>query len=247
MLVDYTVNGVKKILGGSICMDRPYSGLDAKPGWGWRDIMDAARETVITTGKTDIFTGKGSVIVRTPFSGDKLRGVIEWTVYGDGSVVCALDGQVAEGLRIPRLGVEFTVPGSMGDVDYTGYGPMENYSDRMLAPFFGKYVCKVEDLGYDFAPPSENGGHEGTVALKLGGENGVSFKAENPFHFDAHYCTVEDLKQAMHTHDVPRRENITVHLDAYHMPIGGDMAWSTMLDPAEVPHAAFHSLRVVIK
>ena len=58
---------------------------------------------------------------------------------------------------------------------------------------------------------------------------------------------MDDLKTAMHTHELPRRDEITLHLDAWQMPIGDDMAWSTMLDPAEAPHAAFHSLRVQIR
>ncbi len=244
-LCEYTKDGVTKISGGRICIDRPYSGLDCEKGWGWRNAMDDARATALSCGETQVLSGKGKVVVTTPYSGKLLCGVVGWTVYGDGTVECALDGQTGEGLRLARLGMEFTVPGDMDDVCYTGYGPMENYSDRMLASAFGRYASKVDDLGYDFAPPSENGGREGVVALELSGACGkLGVSAEKPFHFDARHCTMEDLKKALHTHEVPRREEITLHLDAWHMPIGGDMAWSTMIDPVEAPHAGFHALRV---
>ena len=247
-LCDYTVNGQKKILSSRISIDRPYCGLDAKEGWGWREVMDQARATAITFETSEILTGSDSVTIKTAFSGKLLSGELAWTIYGDSAIACALDGQTGEGLRLPRLGVEFTIPGCMEDAAYTGYGPMENYSDRMLAPRFGKYSARVDELGYDYAPPSENGGHEGCIALELSGDCGkLSVAAAKPFHFDAHHCTVEDLKAAMHTHEVPRRDEITLHLDAWHMPIGGDMAWSTMIDNAEAPHAGFHSLRVIMR
>ncbi|MGN0801003.1 MAG: glycoside hydrolase family 2 TIM barrel-domain containing protein [Candidatus Faecivicinus sp.] len=248
MLREYTVGGVPKILASRLSTDRPYSGLDAEPGWGWRQAMDEARALIITCEKPEILTGRDSVAIQTAFSGPLLRGRICWTVYGDGSVACALDGQAGEGLRLPRLGVEFTVPGCLDSVSYTGYGPMENYSDRMLAPRFGRYSSSVDGLGYDYAPPSENGGREGVVALEMSG-NGrtLCFSAAKPFHFDARRCTVDDLKSAMHTHEVPRCDEITLHLDAWHMPIGGDMSWSTMLDSAKAPHAGFHALRMMMR
>jgi len=53
-----------------------------------------------------------------PTASPLLSGEIAWTVYGDGTVGCALDGQTAEGLNLPRLGVEFTVPGSMNSAAF---------------------------------------------------------------------------------------------------------------------------------
>lgn len=247
MLMQYVKNGEKKILGSRICIDRPYCGLDCKPGWGWRNVMDAARATELVFDEPEILTGRNCVVIRTGFGAKLLRGEISWTVYGDGSVLCALDGQMGDGLKLPRLGVELTVPGSMDQVDYTGYGPMENYSDRMLAARFGRYSSDIDALGYDYAPPSENGGREGAVSLRLSGKGEeLSVDAAKSFHFDVRRCTVMDIQTAMHAFELPRRSEITLHLDAWHMPIGGDMAWSTMIDPAEAPRAGFHSMRVVL-
>lgn len=248
MLKNLTSGGVRKVLGSRIAIDRPYTGLDCKPGWGWRNAMDEARASVLLFEAPEILAGRSCAVIRTAFGCPLLRGEISWTVHGDGSVACSLDGFMGEGLKLPRLGVEFTLPGGMDEAAYTGFGPMENYSDRLLAARFGSYRGDVDSLGYDYAPPSENGGREGVVALKLAGAHGeIRFDAVKPFHFDARRCTVDDLKAALHTHEVPRRSEITLHLDAWHAPIGGDMAWSTMIDPADAPHTGFHSLRTVLR
>ena len=248
MLRTYSANGKTKILNSRLSFDRPYSGLDAEINWGWRNAMDVARASSPAFHGAEILRGAHSILIRAEFSCRLLEGQMEWTVYGDGSIACALDGQVGEGLKLPRLGLELTVPGGLNRAEYTGFGPIENYSDRMLSARFGRFACDVDQLGYDYAPPSENGGRESVVSLALcGSDDALRFTAAKPFHFDARFCTVDDLKAAMHTHEVPRREDITLHLDAWHMPIGGDMAWSTMLDPADAPHAALHCLRFLMR
>ncbi|MBR6766950.1 MAG: hypothetical protein IKM02_03265, partial [Clostridia bacterium] len=248
-LIEYSKDGITKAWNGHICLDRPYCGLDAREGWNiMRNYMDEARALDLDFSAADVFCGKSSVIVKSAFVSPVLAGELTWTIYGDGTLLCSLDGRAAEGLQLPRFGMEFTLPGDMQSVKYTGYGPHETYADRMIAARFGQYSASVDDLSFDIAPPSENGGHEGTIALCLSGKGGdIRFDAFHPFHFDARNCTVEDLKAAMHTHEVPHRDNVTLHLDAWHMPIGGDMSWSTVIDINEAPHAAAHSLRVVIR
>ena len=245
MLTGLSRGGVPVVTGASLCWDRPYTGLDAKPGWGSRAAMDEARAMTVTPGPARTLKGEGLCEIVSPFAGSGVSGRIVWTVYGGGEVDCALDVQVADGVALPRFGLELTLPGGMRHVVYRGYGPGENYHDRMLAPAFGRYESDVDDLGFDFAPPSENGGREGTEELTLdGGGRRLRVLAGNSFHFDAHRYTVADCRKAMHAHEVPRRDQIVLHLDAWHAPIGGDMAWSTAMDPADAPHAGFFALRV---
>ena len=110
MLKDYASGGVQKVLGSRISVDRPFSGLDCKPGWGWRSAMDEARATAFHFGEPETFTGRNCIVIKTAFGGKLLHGEIGWTVYGDGSVLCSLDGQTGEGLKLPRLGVELQCP-----------------------------------------------------------------------------------------------------------------------------------------
>ena len=238
-------DGKPLLLGASLCHDRPYSGLDAKPGWGIRRQMDEARALPITFGTPKLLTEEGKTHLAVSFAGGgKLLGTLTWTVCGDGTIECRMTAETASGLILPRLGLELELPADLRDTEYLGYGPMENYRDRMTAPRFGHYRADIDALGFAFAPPSENGGHEGTTALTFRSADGkcVGFRSAVPFHFDAHPYTVADCQNAMHTHELPVRDKIVVHLDAYHAPIGGDMAWSTLLDAHDIPVEGTHSL-----
>ena len=244
-LLRYSRDGIVKVLNSSLCWDRPYSGLDAEKGWGCREAMDAARSMEIACGPAEVTRGPRGCAVTSAFRGAMIAGRLSWTLAADGELSLALDVQAADGLMLPRFGVELELPGGLRRASYLGYGPMENYSDRLLAPRFARYAADVDALGFDFAPPSENGGHEAATELCLTDADGAGLRirGEKPFHFDAHRYTVADCQKALHTHELPARDRVFVHLDAYHAPIGGDMAWSTMLDPADAPHGGFFALR----
>jgi beta-galactosidase len=249
-LIRFDKNGITRALESRICYDRPYCGLDAREGWGWREAMDDARAMALTYEPVRVLHGEGEIALTCAFSEEngRLRGTLRWAITGDGALRLSLDAFAAEGLMLPRLGLALTVPAGFDAAEYLGYGPYENYSDRMLAPRFGLHRAQVCDLGFDFAPPSENGGREGVQSLLFKNDAGdaLCIRGEQPFHFDARRNTVEDIKRAMHTHELPERSEITLHLDAYHAPIGGDMAWSTAIDRLALRCAGAHSLRVVI-
>ena len=55
--------------------------------------------------------------------------------------------------------------------------------------------------------------------------------SDTPFHFDARHYSVSDLRDAMHDHEITKRDETIIHIDAAHAGIGGDMAWSTVTNP----------------
>ncbi len=246
-LLKFEKGGVNRVENSRITLDRPYTGLDAREGWGWRKQTDEARALRISHEPARILRGEGEIALRFAFYADeKLRGELTWTVRG-GALLFALDANAAEDVMLPRLGLELTIPGCFDRVEYLGYGPMENYADRMIAPRFGRYEAAVDALGFDYAPPSENGGRERARFLAFRSSDAVlTIRAETPFHFDAGRHTTDDLKAALHTHELPARAEITAHIDAYHAPIGGDMAWSTAVDRADL-RAGAHALRVALE
>lgn len=250
-LTKFEKRGARLVNATRVTLDRPYCGLDAREGWGFRAETDRARNAKIATRDAGMTKGDNRVELKFYYADANeglVSGELMWIVYGDGEIECALDANVSRSVKLlPRIGLEMEIPADMRGVRYTGYGPIENYSDRMLAARYGSYVCDVADLGFDFAPPSENGGREGVTRLAFTAPtSAINISAIKPFHFDARLNTISDLKQAMHTHELPRRDAITAHIDAYHAAIGGDMAWSTALDSHDFTNAGFYSLRVAL-
>lgn len=249
MLSALTRGGKTLITSAALTLDRPYSGLDAQPSWGWRAAMDKGRALNVTFGSARVLTGESGVTVTSDYTaGDSLTGQVSFTVRPDGAVACHLDGFVAPGVFVPRLGLALTLPEHADTLTYLGYGPHENYRDRLVSARFGRYELKVADMGFDFAPPSENGGREGVEALTVHLADGdLNVDGVTPFHFDISPYAMQTVKDALHTRELTPAPARFLHLDAYHAPIGGDMAWSTALDKPDLPGGKTHSLRVVIR
>ena len=69
--------------------------------------------------------------------------------------------------------------------------------------------------------------------MKNADGNSISVHTKSPIHFDAHHYTVEDCQKAAHDHELANRKETILHLDAYHAPIGGYLAWSTAVSPTD--------------
>jgi beta-galactosidase len=88
----------------------------------------------------------------------------------------------------------------------------------------------VESTHSAFLPPCECGGFEDVRWLELtDGSRSMAVTGEGHFHFDAHYNTIQDYIDVRHDHDMIRRKDITLHIDAAHAGIGGDDSWSKAL------------------
>lgn len=248
MLTALHRDGKALVTGAKLTIDRPYSGLDAQPGWGWRAMMDKGRSLPVVSGLARVLTGERDVVIQSDFhAGDSLQGRTAFTVRPDGAVECHMDGFVAPGVFVPRLGLELTLPDQADTLSYLGFGPHETYRDRLVAARFGRYDAKVADMGFEYAPPSENGGREGVEALTVHlPARDLQVDGITAFHFDISHCATQTVKDALHTHELTAGPACYLRLDAYHAPIGGDMAWSTALDRADLPGGKMHSLRVVL-
>ena len=51
------------------------------------------------------------------------------------------------------------------------------------------------------------------------------------FHFSALHYTMEDLLQAGHVYELHRTSGVQLHLDGFHMGLGGDTGWTRNVHP----------------
>lgn len=252
LLEELRKEDVLLLSGGMEHFSRPRSGLDTRPEWGVyaqyahllpenvsSKLMDA-RAVALGTDRVVIET-----IRETSSTLQKLPVVtqLRWIVSAAGFEV---EGSVsipkAYG-HVQRIGLQFTVPAALENLSYFGLGPVETYCDRKVSGYRARFNTTVADNHFSFNPPSENGGHEEVTELTLcDGANGFMVTGA-PFHFDAHDYTEEAIQNAGHDHEIVRGGDTILNLDALHMGIGGDMAWSTALGTLEVIPAGEYGLK----
>lgn len=237
-LLELSKNGKKVLWGGTPNFKRPRSGLDVKPDWGWHDCYHRNLENRGTG--YELYRGEHSAKLVFSFltqdqdtAEDVISGSVSYTLFGDGTLRVEYLSDIGTSiLALPRTGLSFVLPEGFEQVEYFGLGEQESYLDRMEAARVGVYATTVDEMHFAFLPPSENGGHEGTRSLKItDGVNTVNIRGDLPFHFDLRHNTTEDYL-VLHEHELKRRKESYLNLDAAHGPIGGQMAWSTVLDPA---------------
>jgi len=215
-------------------LTRPRSGIDCQPGWGWYNDYTVFEGSCTETKFVDLLVGStaATAIFSYEFTknGKSLgRAAVEYKVGNDGSLNVFYDTHIIP-VHIPRIGIEIVIPQGFENIKYYGRGENENYVDRTLSAPVGIYESTVAGQHFAFIPPSENGGHEDCRWLEII-DNAKTIKiiGERPFHFDIHHSTIEDYK-AKHDHELIRRPESYLHIDAAHSQIGSNMAWSTGLD-----------------
>mgnify|MGYP000851304767 CR=1 FL=1 len=249
-MVSLEKNGILYLeRGAEPCLDRPCCGLDAQQGWGLFEEFSKARALRFRAEKPLIYTGGEAVRLEFPFRAEgeePASGKISYVFDRNDAFETEFFIDIGESVTaLPRVGVEFVVPAGFETLEYYGRGANESYSDRLLSAPLGVYRSTVEKQHFPFIPPSECGGHEGARYMKLENKEGRGLRVSSakPFHFDVHHSTVEDYKAAGHDHELVRRPESILHIDAAHSPIGGDMAWSTVLDHADKLAGGRYELR----
>ncbi len=168
------------------------------------------------------------------FDSIKSTGTIVYQISGDGSmkVDVSFDYQDADLPELPRFGVSMILFDEYKNVEWYGRGPHENYWDRKASAFIGKYSMPVEDLGFAYIRPQENGYRTDTRWLSLldGNRKGLLIKGEPTFNFSALHNLTSDFdagmeKKQRHYTDIEPRDLIQLNIDYQQMGVAGDDSW----------------------
>jgi beta-galactosidase len=168
---------------------------------------------------------------RTPFH-------TTYTIYGSGDVV--IESQFTPTREMVRLGMTLDVAGLFRRITWLGKGPHETMWDRQDGAAVGLYSLPVEELIHDYARPQENGNRSAVRWATLTDEAGrgllIADAGGTLLNFSAHPYTQDDLAHAERIHQLPRRENITLHIDYQQSGVGGDVPAGSR------PHAEYRLL-----
>jgi beta-galactosidase len=157
-----------------------------------------------------------------------------YTVYGNGDVV--VENRFTPGGELPdmpRFGMQMAMPGEFGIMTWFGRGPHESYWDRKTGAAVGLYSGPVEEQVHEYVRPQETGNKTDVRWVSLTNAEGVGLMAIGMplLSVSAWPFTMQDLEDADHIDELPRRDTVTVNIDYKQMGVGGDDSWGARTHP----------------
>ena len=170
-----------------------------------------------------------------------------YTVYGDGTIdlkqTYLPEGDLPE---LPRLGSAWVADKSLVNFTWYGYGPFENYPDRLSASKIGLWKSTVDKQYVHYPRPQDSGNKESVVELSLTDQKGAGVKVitlGKPFSASALPYSANDLYKASHDCDLQPREAVFLNLDAAVLGLGNSSCGPGVLKKYSIPKKE-HTLHV---
>jgi len=182
--------------------------------------------------------------------GDKTKYRVVYEVYGSGDIVIEASMEPSGNPpELPRFGMQMAIPGRYSMMTYLGRGPHENYWDRNTGAAVGLYSGSVENQLHVYTRPQESSNRTDVRWLMLSDSNGSGLLAVGSpvLSVSAWPYSMEDLEKAMHIHELPRRDFLTLNLDYRQMGVGGDDSWGARPHPEYTLPARPYSYRFRLK
>lgn len=198
-------------------------------------------------------TDKG-VLVETEYEVRSVGAVLRMTylLNADGEIAVTehlMPGEeTAEVAPLMRFGMSMVMPPRFSEVDYYGYGPFENYSDRCGAAMIGRYRADVADLyQYDYVRPQESGARTGLRYWRVVDRTGTGLEivASVPFTATALHYSIEDLDllsphYVRHPSELEPRPETYVNFDLRQMGVGCIDSWGALpLEQYMLPYGEY--------
>lgn len=203
---------------------------------GWSDQLDTWRHAaenreVTSTEVTESGENRVEVTVKGTLSVGNSTYQTVYTILGNGAV------QVNQTLTpagkdvppaIPKVGMSLRVDKDYETMQWYGRGPEENYWDRKTGISVGEYSGAIDSLWVDYSYPQENGNRDDIrwVAFTKSDGNGFIAVASELLNVSAWPYSVEDLEEATHINELPRRDFYTINLDYKQQGVGGTNTWT---------------------
>ena len=196
---------------------------------GW---IDAGARTILKKIKSEVVGG--SVVVKTSLliPAKDSKADITYTVRPTGAVEVDAQISIAEGTKNPpRVGMQFYIPAKMSEREWFGFGPVENYLDRREGARIGLFRTSIDKMFFRYIDPQEAGNTTDVrTASFIGGGSKLNIDAlskDSLFELSAYPCLPEDIEQAVHSHQLPRRDVNVVNVAAKNKGVGGIDSWGS--------------------
>lgn len=173
----------------------------------------------------------------------------DYTLYGDGTIdltqTYTPEGSLPE---LPRLGSAFVADKTFDTVEWFGYGPVENYPDRLEASRIGRWRNAVDKQYVHYPRPQDSGNLESVAEIAILDKAGKGLRVtalEKPVSASALPYSVEDIYAVSHDCDLTKSGNTYLNIDAAVMGLGNSSCGPGVLKKYAIPHGK-HELKVRI-
>ena len=211
------------------------SSLPLRESWGgsftfngFRSISNDRRgnfKSDIVAPKVTLKQEDGDAIITVKYdvkSGRENRTTIPvettYTVYNDGSIGVKSNFGNESNQDFSRLGLIAALDPRLGNVQWLGRGPHENYPDRKTSAFVGVWDGTVNGMTEEYEKPQSMGERCDVKWVTFTDDKGegVRFRTGGTFDFSALHYLDEELWQTKYKHELGKihRPEIILHLDA---------------------------------
>ena len=141
----------------------------------------------------------------------------KYTIYGSGEMTIDHsifpDGDLPAWL--PRIGVDWIFDKSLGNVEWYGRGPQENYPDRKSGYKTGVYKSTVKEMYEPYLIPQDYGLRTDNRWVRMTDDNGtgLEFSGDELFNFSAQPYSTENLTRALYTYQLHPFDGVTFNFD----------------------------------
>jgi beta-galactosidase len=183
----------------------------------------------------------GEIMVKCNYSipAVNAKAAIHYTILGNGDIlVNAMLNPEKKTAMMPKFGLQMQVNNNLSSVSYLGYGPHENYNDRIRSAKFGLYTSSVDDFYYMYTRPQESSNRTGVDWFTMTNTAGKGIHIAalgDPISFSVWPYSTSQIDDALHTYDLKKNNFLTVNIDHKQMGVGGDDSWSLQA----LPHPEF--------
>lgn len=116
---------------------------------------------------------------------------------------------------LPRIGNEWILNASLGNVEWYGRGPQENYPDRKSGYKIGAWSSTVKEMYEPYLIPQDYGLRCDNTWVRMTDNSGagLEFRSEKQFNFSAHPYRKDNLTKALYTYQLHPFDGITFSFD----------------------------------
>ncbi|MBF0787119.1 MULTISPECIES: glycoside hydrolase family 2 TIM barrel-domain containing protein [unclassified Streptococcus] len=161
--------------------------------------------------------------------GENISHTVAYTVDSQGRVLVTGRYPGYQGLpSLPLYGMDFKVHSSYHFVRYYGYGPDENYIDRLSGARLGIFDTTAQENVQPYLFPQETGNRCQVRWLEVTDSCGKGLRftaAENSFEMSVLPYSAYELEQATHQEELGPARFTWIRLLAAQMGVGGDNSW----------------------